>query len=102
MSVHNDIEWNAKGQKEQCEYNKKVANHARNFPRGHRSFLERGSEEMWYGTYTDKPDGSWDRMAEEMKANFSRSGHPIFRASSALERRIMKQRRRKEVNTLGW
>ena len=77
MLMCNDSVWQAKGQKEQCEYNKRVANHARKLktPRGHWSFLERGSEEMWYGTYTDKPDGSWDRMAEEMKANFSRSGH---------------------------
>ena len=46
---------------------------------------ELGSEETWYGTYTDKPDGSWDRMAEELMAIFSGSGHPIFRASSALK-----------------
>ena len=37
--------------------------------------------------------GSWDRMAEEMVANFSRSGHPIFRASSALERRELRSKR---------
>ena len=36
--------------------------------------------------YTDKPDGSWDRMAEDMMMNFTDSGHPIFRASSAFER----------------
>ena len=32
-----------------------------------------------------KPDGSWDRMAEDMMMNFSESGHPIFRASSAFD-----------------
>ena len=58
-SVYNDIEW---------------------------SFLEPGSEETWYGTYTDKPDGSWDQTAQNMMANFSGSGQPIFRASSAFER----------------
>ena len=80
MSIFNDIEWDAQGNKEQCEYNSQaVAECARKFPRGHSSFLE-------YGTCTHKPDGSWDRMAEEMMANFSRSGHPIFRASSAFER----------------
>ena len=36
--------------------------------------------------YTDKPDGSWDRTAEEIMLNFSGSGHPIFRASSAFAR----------------
>ena len=59
---------------------------ARKFPRGHWSFLEPGAEKKWYGTYTDKPDESWDRMAEEMMLNFSDSDHPIFRAFSAFER----------------
>ena len=87
MSMYNDIEWRAKGNKEQCEYKSQtVANHARKFPRGHWSFLGLGSEEKQYGTYTDKPDGSWDRMAGEMMTNFSGSGHPIFRASSAFGR----------------
>ena len=87
MSRYNDIGWEAKGNTEQCEYNSQtVANYACKFPRGHWSFLGPGSQEKWYGTYTDKPDGSWDRMAEEMMAHFSESGHPIFRASSALER----------------
>ena len=56
------------------------------FRGGHRSFLVPGSKEKWYGTFTDKPDGSWDRMAEEMMVKFSGSGHPIFRAFSAIER----------------
>ena len=87
MSMYKDIVWQAKGNKEQCEYNSQaVANNARNFTSGHWSFLGFGSEEKWYGTCTGKPDGSWDRVAEEMMANFSRSGHPIFRASSAFER----------------
>ena len=38
------------------------------------------------GTYTNRPDGSWNQSAEIMVANFSGSGHPMFRASSALER----------------
>ena len=42
--------------------------------------------EKWYGTYTYKPDGSWDRRAEQVLANFSRSGHPTFRASSGFAR----------------
>ena len=103
MSMYNDIDWKAKGNKERSEYNSQtVAEYARRFPRGHWSFLGPGSEEKWYGTYTDKPDGSWDRTEEEMMLNFSGSGHPIFRASSAFERRITKQRRRQEVNALQW
>ena len=76
MSMFNDIVWDAKGNKEQCEHTSQTdAEYARKFPRGHWSFLVPGSEEKWYGTYTDKPDGSWDRMAEEILAKFSGSGH---------------------------
>ena len=58
VSMLHDIEWKAKGNKERREYNSQtVANYARNFPRGHWSFLGPGSEEKWYGTCTDKPDG---------------------------------------------
>ena len=70
-----------------CEYNSQtVAKYARKFPRGHWSLLGPGSEKKWCWTYSDKPDGSWDQTAENMMSNFSESGHPIFRASSAFER----------------
>ena len=102
MSMYNDIEWKAK-RKQRCEYNSQtVAIYARKCPRGHWSFSGRGSEKKWYGTYTDKPDGTWDQIAENMMTNFSDSSHPIFRASSAFERRITNQRRRQDVNTLQW
>ena len=87
MSRYNDIAWQEKGNKEMCVYNSQtVANYARKFPRDHWSFLVHGSEERRYGTYTDKPDGSWDQTAENMMASSSESGHPILRASSASER----------------
>ena len=87
MSMYNDTEWGARGNKEICEYNSQtVANYVRRFPRGHWSFFGPGSEEKWCGTYTNKPDGSWNQSAENMMANFSGSGRPIFRASSAFER----------------
>ena len=41
-----------------------------------------------------KPDGSWDQTAEKMLANFSGSGPPIFRASSAFERGELRSRGR--------
>ena len=87
MSMYNDIAWQEKGNTARCVYNSQtVANYARKLPRGHWSFLGSGSEEKWYGTYIDKHDGSWDQTALKMMANFSESGHPIFRASSALQR----------------
>ena len=79
--------WGEKGNTERFEYNSQtVAEYPRQFPRWHWSFLDPGSEKKWYGTYTDKPDGSWDRMAEEMMLNFSDSDHLMFRAFSAFER----------------
>ena len=51
MSMYNDIAWEEKGN---------TANYARRFPRGRWSFWGRGSGKKWYGTYSDKPDGSWD------------------------------------------
>ena len=79
------------------------ADYARKFPSGHWSFLGPGSEEKWYGTCTHKPDGSWDRMAEEMMANFSRCGHPIFRASSAVDKRELRRKegRKKSIHFSG-
>ena len=87
-----------------CEYNSQtVANCVRKFPRSHRSILGPGSEKKWYGTYTDKPDGSWNQSEENMTANFSGSGHPMFRASSAFEREESRSKEEgKEVNTLQW
>ena len=38
-----------------------------------------------YGT-SDKFDGVWDKIAENMMIEFSETAHPIFRATSALER----------------
>ena len=60
--------------------------YAKRFAHGHWSFPRPGSEKKWCGTHTYKPNGKWDRVAEDMMLNFSESGHPVFRASSALER----------------
>ena len=48
MSMYNDVEWQDKGNTERCEYNSQtVSNYAREFRRGHWSFLEPGSEKKW-------------------------------------------------------
>ena len=89
--------WQAKGNKEQCEYNSKtVSDYARKFPRGHG--LSCILDQKKNGT--DKPDGSWDQTAQKMMENFSGSSYPIFRASSAFERGEL--RRVQEVYTLQW
>ena len=79
--------WRERGNTEKCIVNSvTVANYARRFLLGRWSFFGPGSEKKWYGTYSDKPDGDWDKTAERMMLNFAESGHPIFHATSALER----------------
>ena len=91
MSMYNDVAWDEKGHQERCEHNSlTVADYARKFPRGQWSLSGPWSEKKWYGTYTGRPGGSWDNTAEQMMMNFSESGHPIFRASSAVERGELK------------
>ena len=77
-----------RGNTEKCEMNSvTVANYASRFLLGRWwSLLGPGSEKKWFGTYSDKPDGDWGRTAERMMLNFAESGHPMFRAASALER----------------
>ena len=80
MSMCNDIVWRERGKKENCIANAiNVAEYARRCTHGHRSFLGPGSEKKWYGTHTYKPNGEWDRVAEDMMLNFSDGGHPEFR-----------------------
>ena len=52
-------------------------------------FVEPGSEKKWYGY---KPNGEWDDVAEHMLLNFSESGDPVFRGTSALERRTLRSK----------
>ena len=69
-----------------------AANCARKFLPGHGSFLGPGSEKKWYGTYSDKPDGCWDKTAERMMLNFAESGPLVFRTSSGLKRGELKSK----------
>ena len=86
MSMYNDIVWGERGNTVKCfEKSVTVANYAHRFLLGRWSFWGPGSEKKWYGTYSDEPDVDWDKTAEPMMLNFAESGHPIFRATSALE-----------------
>ena len=104
MSMYNKIVWWEKGNEDLCIANSKlVPEYARKLAHGHWSFLGLGSEKKWYGTHTYKPNGKLDRVAEDMMLNFSESGHPVFRGSSALERgNLKKQRKREIVYTFLW
>ena len=77
----------------------RVTEYARKFTQGHWSFLEPGSEKKWYGTHARKPDGECDKTAEGMMLDFAESGHPVFRATSALGRGELKSKG-KGMNTI--
>ena len=84
MSMYNDIVRGEKGNRETCVANSLlVAENARKFAQGHWSFLGPGSEKKWCGTHVFKPNGEWDDVAAILMINFSESGHPVFRGSSA-------------------
>ena len=60
-----------------------------------------GSEIKWYFTHEYKPQGEWDRVAEQMMMEFSESGTPSFpRYESIIQRSAHKQRWWKIVDTL--
>ena len=101
MSMYNDIVRRDRRNTEKWITNSvAVANHARRFLRGRSSFLESGSEKKRYGTYSEKPDGKWDKTAERMMLNFAGSGHPFFMppASRKEETRRSKGKGRKSFH----
>ena len=87
MSMFNDTE--------NCISNaEKVKNFSKRFLPGHWTFLGPGSEKKWYGS---SYDGQWDCTANKMVQQFKETGRPIFTATSALSRAILRQRRGKST-----
>ena len=62
------------------------------FSVGNWPFLGPGSESKWNATDIVKPGGEWDRVAELMMKNLLESGHPVFCATSALNRGQLKSK----------
>ena len=85
MSMYNDIKWGTPGNHENCSANAlRATEYARKFPQGRWSFLGLGSEKKWSGTHA--------RTAEGMMLKFAESAHPLFRTSSAFERRELRSK----------
>ena len=92
VSMFNDIDWKKNGNSAECIWTSKhVSDYAKEFPRGHWSFLGPGNEEKWYGTYAHKPEGTRDQQGNQTIDQFQQSGHPIFRGTSALDRGVLKR-----------
>ena len=93
MSMFNDISWGSKENEKGCELSAQLVSIcARRFSPGKWSFLGRGSQKKWYSTHECKPQGEWNRVAEQMMIKFAESGHPVFRATSPLSRGTFKSK----------
>ena len=85
--------WKKKENEKVCGENvRKVGEYAQRYPLGHWPFVGPCSVKKWYGTCSDRSNGSWDWTAENMLENFQRTGHPIFRCTSVFERRQLKSK----------
>ena len=92
MTVFNDISWRSR--KMNWNANEALSSflctQKKKSPRKW-SFLGPGSEKKWYSTHEYKPQGEWDRVAEQMM-EFSESGHTVFRATGPLSRGTLKSK----------
>ena len=69
----------SKDNEKECELSAQLVSiHARRFPAGRWSFLGLGSEKKWYSTHEYKPQGEWDRVAEQMMIKFSEKADTQF------------------------
>ena len=67
MSIFNDISWDLKNNEQECELSANLVSiFAKRFSPGRWSFFGPGSEKKWYSTHDIKPQGEWDRIAEQM------------------------------------
>ena len=62
---------------------------------GHWAFIGPGSEVKCFRGCNYKPDGEWDSVASKMVKDFEERGHYVFKGTSALNRGIMRERKRK-------
>ena len=93
VSMFNDISWRSKDNEKECESSAQLVSlYAKRFSAGQWSFLGPGSEKKWYSTHGSKPQGEWDRVAEQMMLTFSESKHPVFRSASPLSRGVLKSK----------
>ena len=91
MSRYNDIDWeNEETKRIVLRMITELQECARSFTQGHWSFLGPGFEKKCYATHVNKPEWECEKTAEGMMLNFAESAHPVFRASSAIEREELK------------
>ena len=100
MSMFNDISWGSRDNEKDCESNAQLVSlFAKRFGVGQWSFIGPGSEKKWYFISEDSPQGEWDKIAVRMMLEFAESGHPVFQATSIVQRSAQEQRWWKIVDT---
>ena len=93
MSMFNDISWESKDNKKECEsIAQLVSLYAKTFGTGQWSFLGPGSEKKWYSVSEDSPQGEKDKIAHKMMLTFAESTHPVFQSTSPLSRGVLKSK----------
>ena len=93
LHLFNDISWGSTENKQECELSAQLVSIcAKRFSPGRWSFLGLGSEKNWYSIHESKPQGEWDRVAEQMMLKFGKSRHPVFRSTSPLSRGVLRSK----------
>ena len=102
MSMFNDISWRSKDNEKECESSAQfVSLYLKRCSPGQWSFLGPGSEKKLFSTHEYKPQGEWDRVAEQMMGAFAESRHPNLPVhESIIQRSAQEQRWWEIVNTL--
>ena len=76
MPLLNDIEWWTKDTEQTCLANAtEVTEYAKQFKLGHLCFKGPGHEKGWYRSCSNKPSGTWDRIARKMTQIFEETSH---------------------------
>ena len=74
MSMFNNISCGSRDNEEECMLNAKLVSlYAKRFGKGQWSFIGPRSENKWYSTSEDSPQGIWDKIAERMLLEFAES-----------------------------
>ena len=95
---HGDL----KTMKKNCKSSAQLVSlYAKRFSPRQWSFLGPGSEKKWYSTHEYKPQGEWDRVAEQMMITFAEKQTPSLPLhESIIQRSPQEQRWWEIVNTL--
>ena len=62
-----------------------------------RCFCVTGHEKVWYLSWSNRPNGAWDRIARETTLKFEEASHPIFNCSEPSSKGDLKSKKGKQT-----